>query len=95
MSKIYKRVRPLKEPLTEKQLAKADEIDVPIRVDISDLISCGGIDGLNDLMDERVMNINGCIADIRYTVAGCANGNPKNGLDGDVVIRVQAIIERF
>lgn len=93
--KTFKRIRPLTKPLTEKQLKGYDELDVPILVDISDLIDTGGLDGLNDLMDERVMAIDGCIADINYCVIGFRKGKPFVGLDGEVIIRVQATIERF
>jgi hypothetical protein len=95
--KIFKANAPLSGPLTKPMLEAFDRVDVIITVSLGDLINCPGIDGLNEIMDEKTLEpeVNGCLADIRYTVCGSTPGDPDNGVDGDIHIRVQAEIERF
>jgi hypothetical protein len=92
--KTYTRKTPLDQPLTTKDLRRCSAVDVVIEVDLSDLINCGHIDGLNDLADERIHDYRAGImlCDIVYSVVGITPG--RDGYYGAVRIRVQAQIER-
>jgi len=86
----------LKKPLTLRALqanAKAGRISVNVEFSLNELLNLG-INGLNDLADERVLdldNIVGSLSDINYTVVGhnsCNNG--QDYLCGSVIIQINA-----
>lgn len=95
MSDIFRGLTILTAPITKEKLGKRTAVDILVSIGLGDLIDCGDIDGINELMDERVLSLNGRLADIHYTVAGCIAGEPDPGVSGEVIIRVRAEVERF
>ena len=96
-TKAFKAVGPLIGPLSKEILEPFSRVDIVVKVALGDLIGCSGIDGLNEIMDEKILvpEVNGCLADIYYTVCSSTAGDSGVGVDGEIHIRVQAEIERF
>lgn len=94
--KTYTCYDPLLTPIPACQLEGYTHVDVRFSVDLSELIDCQNIDGLNDLADERVLpDQSHILSDLQYAVAGCVAGNVALGSDGEIFIQVKAAIERI
>jgi hypothetical protein len=85
----------LKKPLSERSLKRLlknnGRLSVNIAVDLNDLICIGGINGLNDLADELIIDLDNVVAslsDISYEVVGHITGKP-----GQVIINVCADVD--
>jgi len=92
--KVYVRKMPVEQPLTEKDLKGYDEVDVVMEIDLGDIIDCGGIDGFNDIADEKITGYQAgaMLADIRYEVVGITPARDDGY--GAVKVRVRAQLER-
>ena len=49
-------------------------IEVVIEVDLYSLLTSGGIDEINDIADNMILE-EGCLCDISYEVVGCSDKN--------------------
>lgn len=94
--KTFTDYNPLTKPISAKQLKGYTHVDVRFSVDLSELIDCQNIDGLNDLADAHVLpDQSHILSDLQYAVAGCVAGNVALGSDGEIFIQVKAAIERI
>lgn len=79
--------KPLSKAAVKSIMNKDDRIAVNIPVSLEDLIDCGGIESLNDIADNLILDGVGILSDISYNVAGALIDS------NDVIIHVDAQVE--
>jgi hypothetical protein len=84
------------EPQTLAQIKKITDadgwIDITLPVSAEDLVSCGGIEGLSELFDERIFTEGATLADFSYETIG-VDKRPND--EGVVLLRVQGEVSYF
>ena len=94
--KAPKQYTEVNNPLTVKQVKAIMEdgwITVRLSVDLDELISTGGVEGLNDMMEAKVLT-SGFMSDLSYRVVGHTEGKNDGGyLAGSVLIELAAEVQ--
>ena len=76
----------------KKHLNKEGRLIVDVQINLRDLIDLD-IQGLNDLMDEMILDTHASLSDISYQVVGSIAPSPDAYIDGIVIIRVNANVD--
>jgi len=90
-----KATKPFKNVVALKRAIKDGMIKFVIEVSLDELYNCGGIDGLNDIAEEFLLDtVSGAyISDISYRIVGCKRATRLN--EGSVFVRVCASTTEF
>jgi len=78
----------------KKHLNKEGRLIVDVQVNLQDLISLD-MQGLNDLMDEIILDTSASLSDISYQVVGSIAPDAGAYIDGIVILRVNATVDSF